>query len=256
MADVTPLAEIMVKLLAEDGCPWDREQTLLTLRKYVIEEASEVVDAIENGTPEDHCDELGDLLLQIVFQAALREKEGKFTMQDVVSAICDKMVRRHPHVFGDATAETSEEVLTNWEAIKLEENRKKANSLLSDVTRALPALMYAQKISKKAAKVGFDWPNIAGSLDKMQEELDEIREAVESGSIAQAQEELGDMLFATVNLARKLDTDAEMALRGTCSKFRARFQYVEKELKAQGKAPQTASLQEMDALWERAKSLA
>ncbi len=254
------LVELMQRLLADDGCPWDREQTLQTLRKYVVEEAHEVVDAIDGGDPRAHCEELGDLLLQIVFQAELGRDAGAFGPDDVIRAIVEKIVRRHPHVFGDERAETSAEVLENWEQIKLKE--KGARGLLGGVPVSLPALLRAQRVGEKVDKVGFDWPDTKGSRAKVEEELGELDDAVERGDRAAVEAELGDTLFALVNLARHLDVDAEAALRGTIDRFTRRFAHVEARVNelhggwpkaSDGKAGRGIPLEVLDAYWSEAK---
>lgn len=253
------LVEIMDRLLAPDGCPWDREQTLATLRPFLVEEACEVLDALERGDVADHREELGDLLMQVVFQAALRRAEGAFGIDDVVEGICDKLVRRHPHVFGApgaSDARTSDEVLTQWEQIKAAEKAARPTGparTLGGVMTALPALARAQKLGHKAGKVGFDWGGWEGSLAKVREEVEEVAEIAATGGPA-AHHEVGDLLFAVVNLARKLGVDAETALHDASRRFTDRFAYIEDRLAEQGKAPPDSNLEEMDALWEAAKA--
>ncbi len=256
------LVDVMDRLLAPDGCPWDREQTLATLRPYLLEEAYEVLDAMDGDDPREHCEELGDLLMQIVFQSALRQREGAFTANDVCNAIADKLVRRHPHVFADATADTSEQVLTQWEEIKAAERRDKAGAeatgpdrLLRGVPRATPALARAQRLSNRAARVGFDWHDVDGCRAKVSEEVAELDAAIADGDKAAIEGELGDLLFAVVSLARKLDVDAEDALRATTDKFVRRFEYIEDRLHERGRAPAESDLDEMDALWNDAKKV-
>lgn len=259
------LVELMQRLLEPDGCPWDREQTPSTLRRYVLEEACEVIDAIDEGDPKELCAELGDLLLQVVFQAELGRKHGQFGPDDIIAAICDKLVRRHPHVFGDETAEGAEEVLRNWERIKAAERKqqsdKKDMGVLSGVARSLPALTRAQRVGEKVARVGFDWPDARGAREKVNEELREFDEAVQSGDPDKAAAELGDILFAITSLARHAGIDAESALRRTTDKFTRRFSHVEKRvLGVHGEWPLHASsdkitLEELDGYWEEAKAL-
>ncbi len=248
------LVAIMQRLLAPDGCPWDREQTLESLRKYVLEEAAEVVDAIDDGDREGLKEELGDLLLQIVFQSELTRKENAFAIDDVVHAICDKLVRRHPHVFGDESAQNSKEVLENWERLKAKE--KVGRKLLDGVPRNLAALARAQAIGQKVARVGFDWPSIDGSRDKVTEEVRELDAAIASGEKKAIEEELGDVLFALVNLARHLDIDAEAALRGTATKFTKRFHHVEDRITNEhgGFAKGPFALDLLDRYWDEAKA--
>ena len=252
------LVQVMRRLLAPDGCPWDREQTLETLIPFLVEEAYEVIEAIEIGRPDEHCEELGDLLMQIVFQSALREAEGTFDIDDVISAIRDKLIRRHPHVFADAGAATSSEVLAQWEAIKAEEKRARGSEqarprVLDGVPTALPALPQAQKISARVARVGFDWEDAAGCSRKVREELAEVEDAAARGEPAAVEAEIGDLLFAVVSLARKHGCDAETALRRANRRFTRRFAYVEDRLHAEGRSPGEATLAEMDALWDQAK---
>lgn len=244
------LVEVMKRLLSPDGCPWDREQTLETLKPFLVEETYEVLDALEGGTPADHCEELGDLLMQIVFQAELRAAEGSFTIDDVVRSITDKLVRRHPHVFGDRKLDTSEEVLRQWSELK---EREKPRRTLDGVPRAMPALARAQRLTERAADVGFDWPDAQGPRTKIDEELAELDVARRAQDAQAIQREMGDLLFACVNLARKLGVDAEAALRGATDRFTRRFEYVEDRLRERGRTPRDATLAEMDALWEEAK---
>lgn len=256
------LVDIMDRLLAPDGCPWDREQTLETLRPFLVEETYEVLEALETGTPAQHCEELGDLMMQIVFQSALRRAEEQFDIDDVVRGISEKLVRRHPHVFADATAGTPEEVLVQWEEIKRKEKAEKAARagggdgpprLLAGVPVSLPALTRAQQVSARAARVGFDWPDAAGCRAKIAEELDELDQAITAADQAAIEHELGDLLFAAVSLARKLGCDAEGVLRACTRRFTDRFGFIEDRLRERGKAPAESSLEEMDALWNQAK---
>lgn len=255
------LVELMQRLLAPDGCPWDREQTLESLRRYAIEEAHEVVDAIDSGDRNELRTELGDLLLQVVFQAELGRKEDSFGPDDVIKAIIDKIIRRHPHVFGDGSVsvEDSTQVLANWEQIKA---REKGNrGLLQSIPRGMPALVRAQRIGEKVERVGFDWPDTNGSRAKVTEELRELDGAIEGGNQQEIEEELGDTLFALVNLARHVHVDAEASLRKTIQKFTDRFSYVEQRVKEKhGGWPQGEdgpsrgiTLEEMDSYWEEAK---
>jgi tetrapyrrole methylase family protein/MazG family protein/ATP diphosphatase len=253
------LVEIMARLRApEGGCPWDLEQTFATIAPYTIEEAYEVADAIERGSLSDLQDELGDLLLQVVFHARMAEEQGAFGFADVARAINDKMVRRHPHVFGDVTHKDVAEQTRAWEAIKAGERAaKRANtpaSLLDEVPTTLPALTRAVKLSKRAARVGFVWPSAAEVLAKLHEEVAELEAEVAAGDLAKAREELGDVLFVCANLARELDVDPEAALRTTNAKFVRRFNYIEAELAARGSSPEQSDLAEMDALWNAAKA--
>jgi MazG family protein len=254
-ASLSRLVEIMDRLLAPDGCPWDREQTLATLRPFLVEETYEVLDALERGDVAGHREELGDLLMQIVFHAAIRRGEGAFAIDDVVGEICDKLVRRHPHVFGDAQVADSAEVLTQWEAIKAREKADKPGRTLDGVIGALPALARAQKLGAKAGRVGFDWGGWEGSLAKVEEEVGEVREvAAGGGDTAAAHHELGDLLFAVVNLARKLDVDAESALHDASVRFTRRFEFIEDRLAEGSRKPADSNLEEMDRLWNAAKA--
>jgi MazG family protein len=251
------LLAIMHRLRAPGGCPWDREQTLTSLRPYVLEETYEVLEAIDAGDVAAHREELGDLLLQIVFQAELRQEAGAFEFADVADAISDKLVSRHPHVFGDSVVKDAEGVLRQWAALKREEKRKKGGgkSVLEGVPRELPALARADRLTEKASRVGFDWPDAAGAREKVAEELAELDAAVASGDGGEIEHELGDTLFALANLARKLGVAPEEALRGTVARFTARFTHVEEALERRGIPHGGATLAEMDRLWDEAKAL-
>lgn len=248
---VDPLVEVMARLRSpEGGCPWDREQTHESLRKYMLEEAYEVVEAIGRGDPEHICEELGDVLLQVAFHAQVARENGTFDLHDVVQVITEKLVRRHPHVFGDVEARTSADVTRNWEAIKRQEKGDTApESLMKGISAALPALSRANDVQKKAAKVGFDWDDIQGPISKVREELDEVLAA----SPDQVEGEVGDLLFAVVNLARMLKVDPELALSGTTAKFIRRFQHIERRAAQQGRVLTDMTLAEMDVLWDEAK---
>jgi len=254
------LVEIMDRLLAPDGCPWDREQTHETLRPYVVEEAYEVVEAIDDGDPEELRSELGDLGLQIVFHAALSKAKGGFDVDGVYRAICEKLIRRHPHVFDDADARNADEVLRNWEAIKKREREakgvvEKPVSHLDGVPKALPALQRAERIQSKARRVGFDWPTAEPAWAKIHEEIEELRREHERMDPAKVAEEFGDLLFAMVNVARLLRVDAEQALQGTSAKFARRFRHIEARAREQGRELTAMTLEEMDALWDEAKRI-
>jgi MazG family protein len=254
-ASLVRLVEIMDRLLAPDGCPWDREQTLETLRPFLVEETYEVLDAMARNDVPGHCEELGDLMMQVVFHAAIRRAEGAFGIDDVVASISDKLVRRHPHVFADAKVADSAEVLAQWDQIKAAEKAaagKQRERMLAGVKPG-PALVRAQKLGVKAGKVGFDWPSWEGCLEKVQEEVVEIGAAARSGDQAAIHHEVGDLLLAVVNLARKLGVDAENALVDSTQRFMTRFEHVEDQLKDRGKTPQSSTLEEMDALWDEAK---
>jgi MazG family protein len=251
------LLSIMERLRGPGGCPWDREQTLRTLRPYVLEETYEVLEAIDAGDAAEHREELGDLLLQIVFQAQLAKEEGTFDFADVANAISDKLVSRHPHVFGSATATDADAVLRQWAALKREEKKAKGRgeSVLEGVPREMPALARADRLTEKASRVGFDWPDHGGAREKLREELAELDQAIEAGDAEAIEHELGDVLFAAANLSRKLGVPPEEALRGTVARFVARFGHVERELARRGVPHGEATLAEMDALWDEAKSL-
>jgi nucleoside triphosphate diphosphatase len=260
--DISGLLEIMAALRTpKTGCPWDLEQNFATIAPYTIEEAYEVADAITRGDLADLRDELGDLLLQVVFHARMAQEQGAFAFGDVVEAISEKMLRRHPHVFGGAEAKRPEAVRNLWEDIKAEEKAMRAaqrgsrgpDSALAGVPIALPALVRAQKLQSKAGQVGFDWNDPQAVLAKIREETDEIAAALAGGDTDAAGEEVGDLLFAAVNLARHLDHDSEGVLRAANEKFERRFRAIEAALAKQGRKPAQATLQEMDALWEAAK---
>jgi MazG family protein len=255
-ASMTRLVAIMDQLLAPGGCPWDRDQTLETLRPFLVEETYEVLDAMSRDDIAGHCEELGDVLMQVVFHAALRAAEGRFGIDAVIANICDKLIRRHPHVFGDVTGlSTPDEVLAQWEDIKRAE--KAAAGLRKDRTLAGvkpgPALARAQKIGAKAGKVGFDWPGWEGSFAKVEEEVREVAEAIRAQDRRAMHDEIGDLFLAVVNVARKLGVDAENALVDATTRFQRRFEGVEDALSERGKTPQTSTLEEMDALWNDVK---
>lgn len=239
------------------GCPWDIEQTFATIAPYTVEEAYEVADAIERSDFDDLKGELGDLLFQVVFHARMAEEKGLFGFDDVVEAIVAKMVRRHPHVFGAADPRSANEQTIAWEAIKARERAARATSapksLLDDIPVALPGLTRAAKLTKRAARVGFDWPSAREVFQKLREELDELDAEIQAGDLVKAREELGDFLFVVANLARKLDVEPEDAIRGANAKFVRRFQHIERALARAGRSPEQSDLAEMDALWDEAK---
>ncbi|MBC7103237.1 MAG: nucleoside triphosphate pyrophosphohydrolase [Parvibaculum sp.] len=256
---IEALLDIMAKLRDPDGgCPWDLEQDFASIAPYTIEEAYEVADAIERGDMEDLRDELGDLLLQVVFHARMAEEEGRFDFSGVVQAICEKMIRRHPHVFGDEEQRSAGAVKGRWEEIKAEEKAEKgttAASILDDVPLALPALARAIKLQNRAARVGFDWPDTSLVIDKLNEEMLELSaEVAKGGDPDRLEDEMGDLLFVYANLARHMKVDPEAALRRANAKFRRRFGRIEEKLAAAGKRPEESSLEEMDALWNEAKA--
>jgi tetrapyrrole methylase family protein/MazG family protein len=247
------LVQIMRRLRGPGGCPWDAEQTHESLTRYLLEEAYEVIEAIEAHSVDHLKEELGDLLLQPVFHAAIAEETGTFTIQDVIQTLCDKLVRRHPHVFGDMEISDSSAQVENWERIKKAEKGTERPSALSGVPPQLPALLKAQKITEKASRVGFDWEHVDQVMAKVMEELHEFEEAMAANDNEQMESELGDLLFAIVNLGRFLAINPEEALRKTINRFRNRFSYVEERLVAQGKQMSSTPLEEMDLLWEEAK---
>jgi len=267
------LLDIMDKLRDPGGCPWDREQTLRSLTPYLLEEAHEVIEAIEAGDSAHHKEELGDLLFQVVFQARIAREEGKFDFAQVCDAISEKLTRRHPHVFGDVSVSGSREVVKNWERIKADERREKGQaerSAVGGVPVALPALVRAERLAEKAGAVGFDWPDAKSVLAKVREELGELEAELDNGALdrggagfagdgpepqaqARIEHELGDLLFAVANLGRWVKVHPEEALRATLRRFEARFHYVEEKLRQRGKSPRESDLAEMDALWSEAK---
>ncbi|CAN7431684.1 nucleoside triphosphate pyrophosphohydrolase [Rhizobium sp. LjRoot30] len=267
--DISRLIEIMAALRnPEGGCPWDIVQTFETIKPYTIEEAYEVADAIERNDLDDLCDELGDLLLQVVFHSRMAEEAGAFAFGDVVEAVTAKMIRRHPHVFAVSGAVTAEDVKVQWDDIKRQEKllraeRRAKSGIVEDfkaghlgsVQRSFPALTEALKIQERAAKVGFDWSEPEPILDKIEEEIAELREALKEGRKDKVADELGDLIFAVVNIGRHVKADPEQALRGTNTKFRRRFHHIETELEANGENLDDATLERMEALWQAAKTI-
>jgi tetrapyrrole methylase family protein / MazG family protein len=248
------LVEIMATLRSPTGCPWDRAQDSTSLKPYLLEEAYEVLEAIEEGTPNKLKDELGDLLFQVIFHAQLARERGDFDINDILAGTIAKMTRRHPHVFGSAAASTPKEALQNWEEIKRgEKATAEGTSVLDGVPRQLPSLLRAQRLQDKAARVGFDWPEIEQVWRKLSEEMRELRAAMDRNNRAEVEGELGDVLFVLVNLARWLEINPDEALHQTSQKFIKRFQFIERELSRQGKTPKQSTLAEMDSLWEQAK---
>ena len=271
----------MARLRAPGGCPWDREQTFDTIKRYTLEETYEVLEAIENRDWKELTGELGDLLLQVLFYAEMAQEQGSFTIDDVLDALSNKLIHRHPHVFGDTKADDSSQVLKNWEALKAEEKRKSLHNsgeslqtrpelLLDGVSSKMPALQEAHKISSKAAHVGFDWPTVQGLFEKLSEETNELQEQVQKIPSADSpaeklklpeelkqrvEDEVGDLFFVLVNIARYLSVDPESALRSTNRKFRRRFGWLEEKLREQSRTLEEASLEEMEALWQQAKTL-
>ena len=246
------LVSIMERLRSPEGCPWDREQNFETLTPFIVEEAYEVVGAIESGDTESIKEELGDLLFQVVFVSQLAKEAGEFDINDVIESSVEKMTRRHPHVFGDTQADTSAEVLKNWAEIKKQEGKDKKGQL-SGVTEAFPSLLRAHKLTEKAAKVGFDWKDRAHVLEKLSEELEEFQEAVLAEDTELTEEEMGDMLFTLVNVSRFVQINPEQALRKTIGKFINRFHHIEQTLEGKGQDLSSTSAEEMEELWKQAK---
>ena len=254
--DLKDLLDVMEKLRSQEGCPWDKEQSHESLKKYLIEESYEVLEAINKKDDVELTEELGDVLFQIVFHSQIGKEEGFFNINDVINGVCDKMIKRHPHVFGDIEVNNSEEVLTNWDALKKKEQGLKTHTdELRHVAQTLPALMRAAKVQKKAAKVGFDWDKVECALDKVLEEYYEVKDVYKSKERVKIVEEIGDLIFACVNVARFLDIDPEFALNYTIEKFITRFAYIEKGAREKGLDMEDMTLNEMDELWEKAKNI-
>lgn len=252
--DFEDLIEIMTKLRGENGCPWDREQTHESLKRYLIEESYEVLEAIDEQDDAKIVEELGDVLLQIVFHSEIGREEGYFNINDVIKGICNKMIQRHPHVFGNNSVENSEEVLKNWDEIKKNEKGiKTSTEEMKHIAKNLPALIRAEKIQGKAKKVGFDWDKVEDAMDKILEEFYEVRDVYNGGNWSRIEEEVGDLLFACVNVARFLKVDPELALNKTSNKFIQRFSYIEETAKDKGMRLEEMSLEQMDMLWNEAK---
>ena len=248
------LVQLMTTLRGPGGCPWDRKQTLPDLKPYVIEEAYEVVDAIDRNDRSALKEEVGDLLLEAVFIAEITREDGTFDIYDSITAIHDKLVRRHPHVFGDVVADDAEQVLVNWEKLKSDERKAESKSVLSGVPAALPALLKGSRLTEKAARVGFDWRRTEDVFDKLDEEIAELREAVASGDRSRVHDELGDLLFTIANVARKVKVNPEEAMQSTNRKFMRRFEAMERRVHAGGRNIDQLTLEEMDALWDEAKA--
>lgn len=252
MKEFDRLVHIMAKLRhPQTGCPWDLAQTPETLKEYVVEESYELLETIDEQDPQKMREELGDLLLQIVFLARIAEEQGAFSIREVADTICDKLVLRHPHIFGDKTVKDADEVKSNWEAIKMKEKRK--TSILSDYPDAMPALLTAKRLASQASTVGFDWNDAMTAFEKIDEETAELRREIQADDKARAEEEIGDLLFAVANVARLLGVNPEFALQKTNKKFTRRFRYIEAELRAQGRDIRETSLEEMERLWQQAK---
>jgi len=250
------LIDIVAKLRGPGGCPWDREQTHKSILSCLLDETYEFFEAVDLNRPDKMCEELGDLLLQVVLHAQIATDANTFTIEDIAKEISDKLIRRHPHVFGDTEVSSSREVLYNWEAIKkTEKGNEHRKYLVDDIPEALPALFRAEKMQRRVAKVGFDWKDINPVLDKVEEEFQEFREAIIAGNDANANEELGDIIFSLVNVARHHNISAEEALRSTTYKFARRFRYIEDKFKELGKDISKSSLDEMDKYWDESKSV-
>lgn len=250
---ITEFTDIIRRLRGPGGCPWDAKQTPETLRTYVLEEAYELIEALESREPDKIREECGDLLLHLVFISDMYNEWGEFSFTDVVRGIAAKMIHRHPHVFGDEKAETLEDLKRLWQQAKEQEGKVKKTGSLGQVSQALPALTQAHRLGEAAARLGFDWPSVEGALEKVEEEWQELRQALSQPSDPAWEEELGDMLFALVNVARFLKIDSENALRRTIYKFIKRFHVVERTLAKEGKTPESATLEEMEAIWQAAK---
>lgn len=254
--NVYDLVDVIKKLRAPDGCPWDKEQTHQSIRQDLIEETYELIEAIDNNDKELLREELGDVLLQVVFHSVIEEEQKSFNLDDVANDVCQKMIIRHPHVFADVTADTTEQVLKNWDAIKMKtKSQKKQSEVLNGISRSLPSLMRSQKIQQKAAKVGFDWDSVDGAIDKLTEEVDELKEAIANGDSKHIEEELGDVLFSAVNVSRFVKTDSEKALYNACEKFISRFSKMERLANEENIKIQETSLEALDELWEKAKKM-
>mgnify|MGYP004003477365 FL=1 len=253
----TELVEVMARLRAPNGCPWDREQTHATLKPYLLEETYEALEAIDIGDDDEFCKELGDVLLQVVFHAQIAAEENRFGIEEVARAIVDKLIRRHPHVFADVEVDGSEQVLQNWEQIKKQERQELGDatpSLLDGIPKQLPALMRAQRMQARVSRQGFDWDQIAGPLDKVEEEFAELRQAWASGETPAIEDEFGDLLFALVNTGRFLNVDSEQALRQSTDKFERRFRALEEAVRTSGREISALSLQELDVIWDEIKA--
>ena len=244
----------MTTLRGPNGCPWDRKQTLESLKPFIVEEAYEVVDAIDRKDRQALAEELGDFLLQVVFVAEITREEGSFDIGNVVTAIHDKLVRRHPHVFGNVEAKDAEQVLVNWEKLKNEERKAENKSVLAGVPQSLPALLKASRLTEKAARVGFDWRRAEDVFDKIDEEVGELREAIDGKDQQNIHDEIGDLLFSIANIARKLGVNAEEALQSANRKFSRRFEAMERMVRSEGRNLDQLTLEQMDALWDQAKS--
>ncbi len=253
MKEFDKLVEIMKKLRAPDGCAWDKKQTIESIKPYVLEEAYEVIEAINNSSNEEICEELGDLLTQIVFISQIADEKGDFNIADVCNGISEKLIRRHPHVFGDIKTNDTKVILKNWEKIKTIEKGEKRKSVLDDIPKSLPSVIRAFKVQKRMSRVGFDWDHHDGAVDKIYEELEELRQGVENKNQAEIEQEFGDLVFSIINAARFFHVDIESALLSTTAKVENRFRFLEKRIKEQGKELEKMTLDEMDEYWDMAK---
>ena len=236
-----------------NGCPWDRKQSPHSLREYILEEAHELVEAIDMDSSQKQKEELGDLLLQIVFLSQIHREKGRFSIKEVIETINQKLIQRHPHIFGDITVSSAEEVKQNWEKIKKKEKERK--SIISDYPAQMPALSHAKRVAEQASSVGFDWDNPLGALEKIEEEIEELKKELQSGCKEKLEEEIGDLLFAVANVARLAHINPEFALKNTNKKFVSRFRYIEEQLHVQGKNIEETGMAEMEALWQEAKTV-
>ncbi|HLJ73086.1 MAG TPA: nucleoside triphosphate pyrophosphohydrolase [Thermoanaerobaculia bacterium] len=248
------LVQLMATLRGPNGCPWDRKQTLDSLKPFIVEESYEVVEAIDNDDRKALVEELGDFLLQAIFAAEIAQEEGSFDIGDVITAIYNKLVRRHPHVFGEVEAKDAEQVLVNWEKLKNEERKAENKSVLAGVPQSLPALLKASRLTEKAARVGFDWRRAEDVFAKIDEEVQELRDAIDGRNPKHIEEEVGDLLFSIANIARKLEVNAEEALQSANRKFTRRFESMERAVRSEGRNLDQLTLEQMDALWDEAKS--
>jgi tetrapyrrole methylase family protein/MazG family protein len=249
------LVEIVKTLRSPEGCPWDREQNLLSIKNHFLEEAFELVDALDNEDIPNIREELGDIIFHVVFHSVMAEEEGKFNLEDVIAEVNEKLIRRHPHVFGDLGKIDTEEVVVNWEKIKEQEKKNKRKSVLDDIPGSFPSIQRSQKMQERVRKVGFDWPNMAECMKKVNEEINEFKEAVDTGIKKDIEHELGDVFFALINLSRFLKVDPDEALRKANKRFHKRFSYIEQNLQERGLSSEDATIEQMEELWQEAKKM-
>jgi tetrapyrrole methylase family protein/MazG family protein len=249
------LVEIVKTLRSPEGCPWDREQNLLSIKNHFLEEAFELVDALDNEDIPNIREELGDIIFHVVFHSVMAEEEGKFNLEDVIAEVNEKLIRRHPHVFGDLGKIDTEEVVVNWEKIKEQEKKNKRKSVLDDIPGSFPSIQRSQKMQERVRKVGFDWPNMAECMEKVNEEINEFKEAVDTGIKKDIEHELGDVFFALINLSRFLKVDPDEALRKANKRFHKRFSYIEQNLQERGLSSEDATIEQMEELWQEAKKM-